>query len=127
LGIFSQQLIELNLNDITIGAEFFWSSSFDAHAPHWPHLSSITIDYNPITPSGQWLRERDPSEPAEEIDYGEDLLYKWKQMRCPIPKTCVSILSAINLLRSIFHSHSPTPEPFLLENHIHIVALLPDL
>lgn len=72
LGKLSQQLTELRLDDITIGAEFFWSSVSDAHPPHWPHLLSLVINYNPITPSGQWLLERDPSEPIEEIDYGED-------------------------------------------------------
>ncbi|KUJ09072.1 uncharacterized protein LY89DRAFT_690614 [Mollisia scopiformis] len=59
LGKFSQQLTELNLDDITIGADFFWNSSFDSLAPHWPHFTSLTVNYNPITPAGQWLRERD--------------------------------------------------------------------
>jgi hypothetical protein len=70
---FSQQLTHLTLADITIGAEFFWpsaaSQTSDSPSPHWPHLTSLTINYTPITPSGQWLFERDPNE--------EEVYFEW--------------------------------------------------
>jgi hypothetical protein len=90
LRAFSQQLTDLTLADITIGAEFFWpsaaSQTSDSLPPHWPHLTSLIINYTPITPSGQWLFERDSNEEEEEIEWGEDPALYMDEDELPAPQ-----------------------------------------
>ncbi|KAH7409547.1 hypothetical protein BKA64DRAFT_665211, partial [Cadophora sp. MPI-SDFR-AT-0126] len=100
LGIMSQQLTKLTLEDITIGPELFFNSKSSTKTPEWPHLTSLTINYNPITPSGHWLFERDPSEDVEEYEEGED----------PSLYMEADALPAAEDLRSNFFRHKASPE-----------------
>ena len=73
LRTFSQQLTSIYLEHIVISSEFFWPLSSDVapiDSPHWPHLTTVNILFMPVTPSGQWLFERDPAERV--IDNDED-------------------------------------------------------
>ncbi|KAE9362878.1 hypothetical protein N431DRAFT_565013 [Stipitochalara longipes BDJ] len=90
LRAFSQQLTDLRLSDMTIGPEFFWpsaaSQTSDSLLPHWPHLTSLAISCTPITPSGQWLFERDPDEELEEFEWGEDPRLYMEEDELPAPQ-----------------------------------------
>jgi hypothetical protein len=68
LRMLSQQLTSLNIYLIVFSLEFFWPLDSDLtpqNIPHWPHLTSLSIFYIPVTPYGKWLFERDP---AKEVD-----------------------------------------------------------
>ena len=70
---FSQQLTSISLEHIVISSEFFWllgSDTAPIDSPHWPYLTTLNILFMPVTPSGQWLFERDPAERV--IDDDED-------------------------------------------------------
>lgn len=57
----SQQLVTLELEEITIGPELFWPPETQKNSPpQWPKLTRLMITYMSATPSGHWLFERDP-------------------------------------------------------------------
>jgi hypothetical protein len=85
LGKLSQQLTELRLEEITTGAEFFWNSVYEINPPYWPHLTSLSINYNKVTPGGQWLFERDPAEPIEEYERNEFRFEDMSDDELPLP------------------------------------------
>jgi hypothetical protein len=87
LRMFSRQLTSLTIYLIVISSEFFWPLDSDLtpqNRPYWPHLTSLTIFYVPVTPYGDWLFERDP---AQEADYdseeGRDLSLHMKEDELP--------------------------------------------
>jgi hypothetical protein len=100
LGRISEQLTKLTLEDITIGPELFFNSKSSTKMPEWLHLTSLTINYNPITPSGHWLFERDPSEDVIEYEEGDD----------PSLYMGPDALPAAEDLRNNFFRHKASPE-----------------
>jgi hypothetical protein len=77
LRTFSQQLTSIDLRGgVVISSELFWpidSDSIPRQRPHWPYVTSFTLNYAPVTPSGQWLFERDTDEEPLEVESPEDL------------------------------------------------------
>ncbi|KAJ5776962.1 hypothetical protein N7520_000208 [Penicillium odoratum] len=67
---FSQQLTHITIQAV-IGREVFWPlypEGKDVKLPFWPNLVSFSVNFVPITPSGDWLFERDPNELDNKID-----------------------------------------------------------
>ena len=74
LRTFSQQLTSISLEDIVISSELFWPTNSDSvQFPHWPHLTSFELVFQPITPSGNWLFDRDPMAEVYSGDESRDL------------------------------------------------------
>jgi hypothetical protein len=76
---FSQQLTTINLENITVGKELFWSLNINEETPFWPNLTKFWMKYTAVTPSGEWLFERDPEEDPNDwqIDHSyEENLYE---------------------------------------------------
>lgn len=77
---FSQRLVRLSINQSTVvGPELFWPSNsqedtLDVDQPFWPILKAMRVNYAPVTPSGEWLLERDP-EKTETTDEDTDDRY----------------------------------------------------
>lgn len=62
---FSQQLTHITIDHAVIGKEVFWPlypEGKDVKLPFWPYLVSFSAEFRPVTPSGDWLFERDPNE-----------------------------------------------------------------
>lgn len=71
---FSQQLTDIRIDQAVIGSELFWPLSPEApdvKLPFWPHLVSFIVEFSPVTPSGEWMFERDPDEEDDKI-FSED-------------------------------------------------------
>lgn len=74
---FSQRLERLSINQSTvIGPELFWPSNaredtLDVNQPFWLNLKAVRVNYALVTPSGEWLLERDP-EKTETTDEDTD-------------------------------------------------------
>ncbi|KIM95401.1 hypothetical protein OIDMADRAFT_95495, partial [Oidiodendron maius Zn] len=88
LRTFSQQLTSIYIEHIVISSEFFWPLGSDAapiDPPHWPYLTTLNILFLPVTPSGQWLFERDPAEEVidDEEDRTRDLSLHYEPERLP--------------------------------------------
>ncbi|KAJ5637143.1 hypothetical protein N7490_007022 [Penicillium lividum] len=67
---FSQQLTHLTIQAV-VGRELFWPlypEGKDVKLPFWPNLVSFSVEFTPVTPSGDWLFERDPNELDDKID-----------------------------------------------------------
>ncbi|RAH64325.1 uncharacterized protein BO66DRAFT_464752 [Aspergillus aculeatinus CBS 121060] len=62
LNHLTQQLVTVELDKIMIGPEFFWPPLHHPYSapPRWPRLTSLKLVYQAVTPSGQWLFEKDP-------------------------------------------------------------------
>ncbi|KAJ5906757.1 uncharacterized protein N7473_003673 [Penicillium subrubescens] len=64
----SQRLESLHIDDFTVlGPELFWplnskEYSVSVNLPFWPNLKEVVVNYAPVTPSGEWLQERDPED-----------------------------------------------------------------
>ncbi|KAJ6108259.1 hypothetical protein N7523_009582 [Penicillium sp. IBT 18751x] len=69
---FSQQLETLSIDGMTFGNELFWPPESNDNPPSWPDLKTISIDYIPTTPSGEWLfvdrSDRDEDDQYESMD-----------------------------------------------------------
>lgn len=75
----SQRLESLHIDQSTVlGPELFWPSNsqedgLSMNLPFWPNLRDVVVNYAPVTPSGEWLQERDPED--TDIDDNTDPEY----------------------------------------------------
>lgn len=72
LQIFSQRLERLEINGTVLSPELFWQSSGPddtlTKPPLRPDLTDVLVNHMGITPSGEWLLDRDP----EESDFNDE-------------------------------------------------------
>lgn len=69
LRIFSQQLESLYTTQSVVGPELFSPFSpqdDDINLPFWPNLIDVFVEYPQVTPSGEWLCQREPGEIADD-------------------------------------------------------------
>ncbi|KAL5358360.1 hypothetical protein BJX96DRAFT_173364 [Aspergillus floccosus] len=87
LNCLSQQLVTIELEDITIGPELFWpSDAASISPPRWPHLTHFTVVYGSATTCGQWFFDRDPRSNVKNYEHQrpyEDLAEDWPDPRIP--------------------------------------------
>lgn len=77
---FSQQLEILRTNGpVVLGTELFWPLNLQndnpANLPFWPNLVDVSVEYAGVTPSGEWLFDRDPEEEEEDEEQTMDDIF----------------------------------------------------
>jgi hypothetical protein len=58
-----------------MGLEILWSTNpkeYNLNLPFWPNLTNLSVEYSPITPSGERFFER---EPGQAVDNDGDNAY----------------------------------------------------
>lgn len=66
---FSQQLESLHTTQCVVGPELFSPFSpqdDDTNLPFWPNLIDVIVEYPQVTPSGEWLCQREPEEAVDD-------------------------------------------------------------
>lgn len=90
---FSQQLTVFCVNTAVVGSEIFWlfascesTKSLHSQPPYWPRITSFQVNYVPVTPSGQWLFERDPDAEVDTPEEPQDYRLYMSEDEVPPPE-----------------------------------------